>query len=104
MTACWYFHRFDYTRYLALRPKLRAAVAPAAFESLADSLEIETIVEALENRELSLLEAKQACVQELCCRGEPIPFQKGFPSFIASLSRSREVEEGTELLSQMLAG
>jgi hypothetical protein len=104
MTACWYFHRFDYERYLALRPTLRAAVVPAAFEPLADTLETRTIVEALENSEISLLAAKQAFVQELCCRGEAIPFHKGFPSFVAALGRSQEIEEGTELLSRMLAG
>src|SRR5437879_4486361 len=104
MSACWYFYRFDYARYLALRPTLRAAVSPASFECLADDRETETIVEAVENREMSLLEAKQAIVQELCCRGEPIPFQKGFPCFVAALGRNYEVEEGTELLAQILAG
>lgn len=104
MTACWYFYRFDHAQYITMRPTLRAAAAPASFLSISDGSEAVAIVEALVHQELSLLDAKHAFVQSLCCQGEPIPFHKGFPRLVATLSRTEEVEEGMEQLSQLLAG
>jgi hypothetical protein len=104
MEVRWRFYRFDYRRYLELRPALRAATTPEAFAALADSPETQAIVDALLEDAISLAEARQAFVQAACCPGDPLPLDSGFPRFVGALARRRGAEEAAELLTEMAAG
>lgn len=104
MGGCWYFYRFDYARYTEMRPTLRAATSPTTFATLAVGAETQAIVDALMEGEMSLLSARQAFVQAVCCLGEPLLFDRGLPRFVAVLARRRGAEDAAELLGEMLAG
>lgn len=104
MEVCWLFYRFDYDRYLAMRPALRSATTPPAFAVLAIGPETEAIVDALVDGKATLLEAREAFVRSLCCLGDPLPFDKGFPRILAALGRYPGAVEAAELLGEMVAG
>jgi hypothetical protein len=125
MDVAWYCYRFDYDRFLRLRPMLRAAATPAALAALTQGFEtdfrlqargdangdamnvdtmVEAIVDSLDEGDATLSEARAALVCHLCCRGEPLPFDNGLPRAIAGLQRASGMEEAGELLSAMLTG
>ncbi|HZO91374.1 MAG TPA: hypothetical protein VFB38_23830 [Chthonomonadaceae bacterium] len=104
MAVCWYFYRFDYARYLALRPALRSATQPAAFAAIAEGAETEAIVTSLEEGTLTLSEARNAFVQAVCCLGDPLILERGLPRFVAALRRRRGAEDAAELLGELLTG
>ena len=104
MGTCWNVYRFDYARYLRLRPLLRSATTAAAFDALTDGADTEEVVAALANGEIAPSEARQAFLEALCCAGEPLPLDRGFPRLVMALGRRREGEEASELLSELLAG
>ena len=56
MEVRWRFYRFDYARYLELRPALRSATTPDAFAALADSPETQAIADALLENAIGLTE------------------------------------------------
>lgn len=104
MDVCWYFYRFDYDRFLLLRPSLRSATIPAAFAGLTDSPETQAVVDALMEGAMSIPEARIAFMQAACFLGDPLDFDKGLPRCIASLHRQRGREDAAELLGELLAG
>jgi hypothetical protein len=104
MEVRWRFYRFDYARYLELRPALRSATTPVAFAALADGPETQAIVDALLENAISLTEARQTFVQVACCPGDPLPLDKGFPRLVGALARKRGAEDAAELLAEMAAG
>jgi len=104
MRVQWRFTRFDYERYLEMRPILRAATTPEEFAPLITSPEEEAVVDALNDNEISPVEARQAFVELACCLGEPLPFEGGFLHLLTVLARRRGAEDAAELLTEMLAG
>jgi hypothetical protein len=104
MSICWYIYRFDYGRYLELRPLLRCATTPEALMALVEGPETEAIAQAAVERAIPLPEARHGFVQSLCCLGDPLLFDRGFPRLVASLGRRRAAEDAAELLREVLAG
>ena len=104
MSGGWHFYRFDYARYLALRPALRSASTPEAFAAIADTPETQAIVALLENEEISREEARHAWLQAVCCPGDAVPLDKGFPRFVAALGRRRGAEDAAQVLCDLAAG
>src|SRR5690242_18076949 len=104
MEVCWYFYRFDYSRYLTLRPALRAAAVPPSLAAIAQDPEMEAAVEALMEGAITIKEARETFVRALCCLGDPLVFDKGFPRVLAALRRHPGSEEAAEILGGMVAG
>jgi hypothetical protein len=104
MEAGWYFYRFDYGRYLALRPALRSATTPAAFGALAVGQETEELATALLADEITLPEARNAFIQAVCCVGDPLNLDAGLSRFVTALGRRSGSEDAAELLGEMLTG
>lgn len=104
MEASWHFYRFDYERYLALRPALRSATTPAAFAALAQEAAAQAVVEALSDNAVTLPEARQLFVQAVCCLGDPLILDRGFPRFVGTLARYPGAEDAAQLLGEILAG
>lgn len=104
MAVCWYFYRFDYARYLMLERSLQVATTPEALADLLEDVAAESIAEDLAMRAISLSEARQLLIQTACCLGEPLPFDRGFPRFIATLGQGKGAEDVAELLSDLLGG
>lgn len=112
MQPCWNFYVFDYARYLALRPLLRAANTPDAFAALLDRPEAEGIdnaggdalVQAVADASLSLEQARNAFVHAVCCVGEPLPIEATFPRFVAALARRGGAEDAAETLGALVSG
>ncbi len=104
MEVGWYFYRFDYARYLELRPALRSSTTPAAFAALAEDPETAALAEALHEETITVSEARKAFVQAACCLGDPLQLESGLPRFITALARRPGKEDAAELLGEMLAG
>lgn len=102
MHVCWNLYRFDYVRFTALRPHLRAATTPEALAALNDSEAFIALSEEYAAGVLSLAEARNGALQLLCCEGEPLAFDHTLPTFLASLARRKRAEEAGELLANML--
>src|SRR5436853_6049754 len=85
--ATWNLYRFDYLRYVDVRPRLRSAKEPAAFASLADQPETDAIVEALIEGDIDPTSARQAFLITLCCIAEPLPCPKEFPRVLRRLRK-----------------
>ena len=100
----WNLYRFDYLRYVEMRPILRAAKEPAAFASLADQPETDAIVEALIEGDIDAVGARQAFLIASCCIGESLPCPSDFPRILRRLRRDIKTEAGIELLSDAIAG
>ena len=104
MSLSWKFYRFDYSRYLELRPELRAADNPDAFMALSENPLTETIVDALNAEEIDPGSACNAFVQTLCCLGEPLPLDPGLLRIVARLAHARGTEDLGEQLETLLGG
>ena len=104
MDVCWYCYRFDYDRFLRLRPSLRATTTPAGLAALADGPEVDAIVDALEEGETTLTQARAALIQALCCQGEPLAFDRGLSRTLAHMARVDGMEDAAHLLTEMLSG
>jgi hypothetical protein len=100
----WRLYRFDYTRYLELRPSLRSATTPAAFAAIADSPETCAIADALFEDEITLTDARRAFIETACCVGEPLVLDRNFARFVSAIGHRRGAEDAAELLSELLAG
>ncbi len=104
MTDSWRFYRFDYARYLALRPALRSATTPAAFAALSDSLETDRITDAVQNDEITAQEARHGWLIAACCVGTPLEIGSGLARIVANLGRRRGAEDAAETLAELAAG
>lgn len=104
MQVSWNFYRFDYARFLMLRPLLRAASMPEAFAAFGEGAEVEVIAEAVAEQSLTLEEARNALILVLCCEGDPLPVDASFPRFVAALSRRRGAEDAAEMLGGLVSG
>ena len=107
MSASWKFYRFDYDRYLALRPELRAAEEPDEFSAWSENELTKAIVQALEGADDPAIEpetARNAFVQILCCLGEPLPLDPGLLRIVARLAHTRGTEDLGEQLEALLGG
>jgi hypothetical protein len=104
MEDSWTFYRFDYARYTALRPMLRAATVPEALEGLADYPELRSIVDAVEDGELSLGDARGAILREICCMGEPLELGHGVLHEVAALNDDPRTERAGEILGRLFSG
>lgn len=100
----WRFYRFDYTRYVALRPALRSATTPQAFAAVADNPRTDAIVDALMEEEITLLEARHAFIEATCCLDEPLSLDHHLPRLLSVLARRRGAEDIADTLSELLAG
>ena len=100
----WNLYRFDYHRYIEVRPRLRAAKDPAQFATLAHQPDTEAIVEALIEGDINAVGARQAFLIAYCCVGEPLPCPANFPRILRRLRRDIRAEAGIELLADALAG
>jgi hypothetical protein len=104
MGVSWYFYRFDYERYVEVRPALRSATRPGAFSAISETPEMQTIVESLSDGLITPSQARHGFVESLCCLGDPLPFDRGFPRFIAAMARRSSAADAAELLGSMVAG
>jgi len=104
MSASWKLYRFDYSRYLELRPELRIAHEPDAFMALNENPLTETIIDALNAEEIEPESARNAFVQTLCCLGEPLPLDPGLLRIVARLAHTRGTEDLGEQLEALLGG
>ena len=104
MPDSWRFYRFDYAQYLELRPALRSATTPAAFAALADSPETDAITEAVESGEITIEAARHGWLIAVCCVGEGLLLEGGFPRLVAALGRRRGAEDAAERLAELAAG
>ncbi len=104
MDAVWNLYRFNHYRFVQIRPLLRSAADPAAFAALAEGPETEAIVEALIEGELDIVGARQDISITLCCVGEPLPCPRHFPRILQQMRDDVRTEEGTEMLSDAIAG
>ena len=104
MQVAWNFYRFDYARFLAMRPLLRAATTPEAFAAFGRGAEIEAIADAVAEQSLTLEEARNALVLCLCCEGDALPADASFPRFVAALARRKGAEDAAETLGALISG
>lgn len=104
MRTCWNLYRFDYARYLEMRPHLRPACLPEEFLAFLPGPEGEALAVAVDEERLALEAARNAVVQWLCCVADPLPIDSGFPRFLALMARHRGGEEAGELLSDLVSG
>ncbi len=104
MDVCWKLFRFDYARYLELRPGLRSANAPEAFAALAENEAEDAIAPALDAGEITLEIARGLIVQSQCCLGEPLPFTRGLPGVVGWLASRPATEDAAELLGALMTG
>lgn len=111
MSVSWQFYRFDYSRYLALRPVLRAAELPEEFMALPEELfagsenaVTDAIIQALNFGEIDHEQARNALVQTLCCPGQPLQLDPGLIRAVAALAHARGTEDLGELLQDLLSG
>ncbi len=104
MQVSWNFYRFDYARFLMLRPLLRAATLPEAFAAFGEGAEIEAIAEAVAEQSLTLEAARNALAFALCCEGDALPVDASFPRFVAAVSRRRGMEDVGEMLGGLISG
>jgi hypothetical protein len=104
MVDGWNFYRFDFAKYVAVRPVLRVATTASVLAGLVEDAETQAIVDALSDGEIPPLEARQAFVKAACCVGEPLFVDRGFPRLLAGLTRHRDGAEVAELLGELLAG
>ena len=98
------FYRFDYGRYLALRPALRSATTAEALAAIADDAETQAIAEAAQREEITLDEARHGWILATCCIGEGLPFDGAFARFVSVLGRKRGAEDAAETLCELAAG
>ncbi len=104
MQTCWNLYRFDYVRYLEMRPHLRPACLPDEFLAFLPGPEGEALAVAVDEERLALEAARNAVVQWLCCGADPLPIDMGFPRFLTLMARRRGGYEAGELLSELVSG
>lgn len=104
MNPVWNLYRFDHYRFVQVRPQLRSAADPAAFAALAEGPETDAIVEALIEGDVDIAGARQDVLIALCCVGEPLPCPKRFPRILQRMRHDVRTEEGTEMLTDAIAG
>lgn len=104
MSVSWQFYRFDYSRYLELRPLLRAAELPEEFLPLSENAVTEALIEALNYGEIDAVSARNAFVQTLCCLGQPLPLDPGLLKIVSQLAHTRGTEDLGEQLEALLGG
>ena len=104
MSGGWHFYRFDFARYLQLRPALRSASTPEAFAAIADAPETQSLAALLESEEISREEARHAWLRAVCCLGDALLLDTGFPRFVAALGRRRGAEDAAQILCDLAAG
>ena len=104
MKLHWSFYRFDYARYVELRPALRTAETHDDFHALPVSKETDYLLDQLQSQEISAEEARAGFVLSLCCTGEPLSVDRSFVRCVAALAAYEDSEEGRELLSALLSG
>lgn len=96
--------RFDYARYVELRPKLRVAVLPAHFEAFCTTPELQESLLALEEELIAPELLRQEIVRAECCRDEPLQLDTAFPRFVRELAQRSKTSDAAILLSELLAG
>ena len=99
MSVAWNLYRFDYSRYVQIRPYLRSAKEPAEFAALSEGPETDAIVEALIEGELDVIGARHEFLIASCCVGEPLPCTKRMPAILRKLRQDVRTEEGIEMLA-----
>lgn len=104
MSVSWNFYRFDYARFLELRPELRAAQEPDEFTVLSENDITEAVVAALNFGEIEPAYARNVFVQTLCCRGEPLLLDPGLLRIVARLAHARGTEDLGEQLEALMGG
>ncbi len=104
MSHSWKFYRFDYSRYLEVRPELRAATDPDDFTALSENPVTASVVEALNFGEIEPKAARNAFVQTLCCLDDPLPLDPGLLRIVVRLAKARGTEDLGELLEALLGG
>ncbi len=104
MPANWNVYRFDYARYMALRPLLSVAESVDAFADVEADARMEVILDALAGGELTPLEARHATLEALCCLGTPLPLDRSFARLISAAGRREAAEPAAEAIGKLLAG
>lgn len=104
MEVAWYVYRFDYARFLEVRPALRIAVTPDDFAALVRSAEDEAVLDAVVEGDLSVYQARQAFLHADCCLGEPLNIDRSFAREVMTMTRRRGAEDAGEMLSELLGG
>jgi hypothetical protein len=104
MEVSWTFYRFDYARFTRLRPLLRAAGAPEDLEAVAYSPELRSILDALDDGDISFCDARGAIVREACCVGEALELGHGALHEVAALRENPRTERAGEILTALLTG
>jgi len=104
MAKVWNLYRFDFARFLLLRPELRIANQASEFALLGDSPDIEAIVVALVDGEIDAVAARHSVLIALCCVGEPVSCPLRFTRTLQMMRRNVRAEIGIEMLSDAIAG
>jgi hypothetical protein len=104
MSASWQFYRFDYDRYLELRPPLRAAQDPDEFRVLSENDVTDAVLSALEFGEIGPEYARNVFVESLCCLGEPLLLDPGLLRIVVRIAHRRGTEDLGEQLEALLGG
>ena len=104
MSDSWKCYRFDYSRYLELRPGLRAAHETEAFAALSENDITEAVVDAVRFGEIGPEHARNVFVQTMCCLGDPLPLDPGLLRIVARLAHTRGTEDLGEQLEALLGG
>jgi hypothetical protein len=104
MSSSWKFYRFDYSRFVALRPQLRTAVEPDDFVALSENSLTEAVIDTLIAEEIEPETARNAFVHLLCCLSEPLQLDPGLLRIVARLAHTRGTEDLGEQLEALLGG
>ena len=104
MNANWNVYRFDYARYLELRPVLSAAETLEAFAAIEEGSRMEAVVDALAGGELTPVDARHAALEVLCCLGDPLALDRSFVRLISAIGRREAAEPAAEAIGKWLAG
>ena len=104
MASTWLITRFDYRRYVSIRPLVRPARDAAAFHKAAFDSSTEAIARSVEEGALSPADARAAFVQSACCVGQPLTFDGGLPRLVIELGRMDGGDQASEILESVVAG
>lgn len=104
MQVRWRVYRFNYNKYIEIRPTLRAAPQAADLESLSESPELDSLVVRIADGKTSPANAIQTFVISLCCCGAPVYLDRRFVRTVKSLSNSQSTRQIGETLHSIVRG
>lgn len=101
MPSRWTFFAFDWVRFRALEPTLRAAHETADFAGVQDAGAEETLETLEEDAEPEVV--CNALLTTLCGAEEAVVFEAGLPEMIRWLRRQPDGDEAAEMLGDLVS-